>query len=49
MELSNSNLETALSMLGGRLHIKNAPSEGFRMILISMYEQLGYDDVAERL
>ncbi len=25
------------------------PSEGFRKILISMYEQLGYDDVAERL
>ncbi|NOQ23460.1 MAG: hypothetical protein GQ565_12545 [Candidatus Aegiribacteria sp.] len=25
------------------------PSEGFRMILISMYEQLGYSDVAERL
>ena len=25
------------------------PSEGFRMILISMYEQLGYEDVAERL
>ena len=25
------------------------PSKGFRMILISMYEQLGYGDVAERL
>ena len=25
------------------------PSEGFRMILLSMYEQLGYGDVAEKL
>ncbi len=41
---SNQEMENA-----ARWCMTHDPSEGFRMILISMYEQLGYSDVAERL
>ncbi len=41
---SNQEMENA-----ARWCMTHDPSKGFRMILISMYEQLGYSDVAERL
>ncbi|MBN1670146.1 MAG: hypothetical protein JXR37_03895 [Kiritimatiellae bacterium] len=33
----------------GRWAMTHDPSEGFRMVLLSMFEKLGFGDVAERL
>ena len=44
LEPSSEEMESA-----ARWCMKHDPSDGFRMILISMFEQLGYGDVAERL
>ncbi len=44
LDPSNQEMENAAKWC-----MTHDPSEGFRMILISMYEQLGYSDVAERL
>ncbi|MCD4846679.1 MAG: hypothetical protein K8R76_00640 [Candidatus Aegiribacteria sp.] len=44
LEPSSKEMESA-----ARWCMEHDPSEGFRVILISMFEQLGYGDVAERL
>lgn len=54
MELSNSNLETALSMLEERLHIKNAPPVrlvvcGGSALIARGLVSRSTKDVAERL